>query len=52
MGEAMKIDDDVPMMIPKMIATPKPRRTSPPISASGSIDKTTVSDVATVRPGV
>ena len=52
MGEAMKIDEDVPITIPNMIAKPKPRITSPPISASGRIDKTTVSDVATVRPGV
>jgi len=39
MGEAMKIDEDVPMTIPKMIATPKPRTTSPPISASGRKDR-------------
>jgi len=49
MGEAMKIDEDVPTMIPKMIAKANPRITSPPISASGRIDRTTVSEVATVR---
>jgi hypothetical protein len=48
----MKIDEDVPITIPNMIAKPKPRITSPPISASGKIDRTTVSDVATVRPRV
>ena len=42
MGEAMKIDEEVPMTIPNMIARPKPRMTSPPISASGRIDRTTV----------
>src|SRR5271163_106233 len=51
-GEAMKIDEEVPMTIPKRIASAKPRITSPPISASGRIDKTTVSDVTTVRPRV
>jgi hypothetical protein len=49
-GEAMKIDDEVPMMTPKMIASAKPRITSPPISANGRIERITVSDVATVRP--
>ena len=48
----MKIDEEVPMMIPNMIARPKPRITSPPISASGRIERTTDSDVATVRPRV
>jgi len=48
----MKIDEEVPMTMPNMIARPKPRMTSPPISASGRIDRTTVSDVATVRPSV
>jgi hypothetical protein len=52
MGEAMKIEEEVPMMIPNMIARPKPRITSPPISARGRIERTTVSDVATVRPRV
>jgi hypothetical protein len=45
----MKIDEEVPIMMPKMIARAKPRITSPPINASGSIERTTVSDVATVR---
>ena len=31
----MKIDEDVPITIPKMIARPKPRMTSPPNSRSG-----------------
>jgi len=44
MGDAMKIDEEVPMTIPNMIAKPKPRITWPPINASGSIDRTTVSD--------
>ncbi len=35
-----------------MIARPKPRITSPPINAGGRIERTTVSDVATVRPRV
>jgi len=52
MGEAIKIDEDVPITMPKMIARPKPRMTAPPISASGRIDRTTVSDVTTVRPSV
>jgi hypothetical protein len=39
-------------MIPNMIATPKPRITSPPISDRGKIERTTVNDVATVRPRV
>jgi len=39
-GEAMKIDEDVPITMPNMIARPKPRITSPPISASGRIDRT------------
>ena len=52
MGEAIKIDEDVPITMPKMIARPKPRMTAPPISASGRIDRITVSDVATVRPSV
>jgi hypothetical protein len=39
-------------MIPNMIARPKPRITWPPISASGRIERTTVNDVATVRPRV
>jgi len=49
MGEAIKIDEEVPITIPNMIAKPNPRITGPPINASGSIDRTTVSDVATVR---
>ena len=48
----MKIDEEVPITMPNMIARPKPRITSPPISASGMIDRTTVSYVATVRPSV
>jgi hypothetical protein len=48
----MKIDEEVPTMIPNMIARAKPRMTSPPISARGRIERTTVSDVATVRPRV
>lgn len=40
------------MMIPNMIGRPKPRITSPPICARGRIERTTVSDVATVRPRV
>ena len=51
-GEAIKIDEEVPMMMPNMIAKPKPRITSPPISSSGRIERTTDSDVATVRPSV
>jgi hypothetical protein len=35
-----------------MIAKPKLRITSAPISANGKIERTTVSDVATVRPRV
>jgi hypothetical protein len=52
MGEAMKIEEDVLITIPNMIAKPKPRMTAPPISAKGKIERTTVSDVATVRPRV
>lgn len=37
-------------MIPNKIANAKPRITSPPITASGKIDRNTVSDVTTVRP--
>ena len=48
----MRIDEDVPIMIPKMIARAKPRITSPPINAKGRIERTTVINVATVRPRV
>ena len=37
----MKIDEEVPTMIPHMIARPKPCITLPPISARG-IERTTV----------
>ena len=38
--------------MPKRIASAKPRITSPPITASGKIDRNTVSDVTSVRPRV
>src|ERR1700759_4120593 len=44
-GEAMKIDDEVQITTPKMMASPKPRMTSPPITANGRIDNRTVSEV-------
>jgi hypothetical protein len=40
------------MAIPKMIARPKPRVTSPPIGASGKDRRTMVNDVAAARPSV
>jgi hypothetical protein len=43
----MKIDEEVPTTMPNMIASAQPRITWPPIRASGRIERTTLSEVAT-----